>query len=148
MVKVAFFKGGFYPSDVVIRLWTLGLYSHCEFLIDDVMYGAKQHEGTRAITRHTVDTRWWDYLDVPMSSAEKERLKAWCISELGCDYDWRGLVLSQVIGLRREDPEKWFCSEYCTAGLQHIGRLPGVKPCCVSPNRLSRLMRGSRFSFV
>ena len=36
---------------------------------------------------------------------------------LGAGYDYGALVGSQLLNLRRENPERWFCSEICAHAL-------------------------------
>lgn len=148
MVRLAFRKHSNSIFSLAIKAWTLGPYSHVEFILDDTVFGAVESIGTFNYPGPIIDTACWDYVTVSMSAHDEWHLRNWCLSEMNCGYDWKGLWLSQVIGLRREDPEKWFCSEFCTAGLQQVGLFKGIKPCTVSPNRLGRLMRGSRYSFM
>jgi hypothetical protein len=143
-VKLAFYKG---PENIfgkAIRLWTWGPYSHVEIMIDDVSFSAINGVGTRYLSYPVFQNKDWDFIDIPTDVTEKAHMWAWCMSEMRCDYDWKGIWLAQVLGLRKQDPEKWFCSEFCTAAMQIIGRLKGVKPYAVSPNGLYRLLKKSK----
>jgi len=140
-VRLAFYKG---PSSIfgkLIRLWTCGPYSHVEIMIDDTSFSAIEGVGTRYLLYPVRNQADWVYVDIPMDNVAQSHVWNWCMTELGCDYDWKGFWLAQVLGLRRQNPEKWFCSEFCSAALQIIGKLKGVKPYSVSPNKLYRLLK-------
>ena len=36
---------------------------------------------------------------------------------IGAQYDYKGILLSQVLALGRHDKSRWFCSEICAAAL-------------------------------
>jgi hypothetical protein len=132
----------------LIRLWTWSPYCHVELLFNDgVIYSAHQTQGTRFSRVPPEFEKYWDVLEIPMSADEEQQLRTFCTAESGCLYDWIGLVLSQVLFLRREHPHRWFCSEICVAALQQIGMLTGHKACTYSPGGLFRTLRkqGIRF---
>ena len=141
VVKLAFYKG---PENIfgkAIRLWKWGPYSHVEIILDDTSFSAVAGVGTRYLSSPQIKPEPWDYIEVETDTLEFAHLWAWCMNEMFCLYDWKGIWLAQVLGLRRQDPKKWFCSEFCVAALQIIGHLKGVKPYTVSPNKLYRLLK-------
>jgi hypothetical protein len=143
-VKVAFRKGedSFFAS--LIRWWTKSPYSHCELLFDDGrMFSAQCGQGTRFWTPGILSPNEWDLLLVPMTLEEEIAIKSFCNAEIGCGYDWWGLIASQVLRLQREHPTKWFCSETCACAVQKIGRAMGSKPCTFSPGKLYKRLRES-----
>ncbi len=140
-VRLAFYKGPTSIFGKLIRLWTWGPYSHVELVIDDTSFSAVEGIGTRYLQYPLLREGSWDFVNIPVTDVEQAHLWAWCMNEMWCRYDWKGIWLAQVLGLRRQNPEKWFCSEFCSAALQIIGRLKGVKPYSVSPNKLYRLLK-------
>lgn len=143
MVKLAFHKGGKSFYDRAIKLWTAGPYSHVELLIDDVAFSSVPGIGTRYLLHPVLASGDWDYVDIPMDRTEQSYVWNWCMTEMGCGYDWSGIFYSQVLGLNRQDPAKWFCSEFCTAALNIAGLYRNLKPSRMSPNGLYRSL-GSR----
>ena len=138
MIKLAFYKG---PEDIfgkAIRLWTWGKYSHVEVMIGGEMFSSRAGIGTRCLMYPRIIDGQWDYVDVPVDAGQEAHISKWCVSEMNCRYDWRGIFLSQILFLNREDPDKWFCSEFCAAALKVGGLLPGVVPHKMSPNGLYR----------
>lgn len=142
-MKVAFQKAdhSFFAS--LIRWWTKSPYSHCELLFDDgLMFSAhaKDH-GTRYVTPGVLSANEWDVLLLPATLEQEIAVRTFCNAELHCGYDWWGLIFSQVLRLQRPHPDKWFCSEVCTAALQHMGMLFGAVPCTFSPGKLYKRLR-------
>jgi len=83
----------------------------------------------------------WDVLPVPVTAGELDAVRRWLIERVGGWYDWPG-VLAFKLPLVRERLGWWFCSELAVAALQHVGRLDGVVPSRVTPNRLFSLTNG------
>lgn len=140
-MKVVFYKNGTALSDRLIRWWTHSPYSHCELLFDDgLMVSSYPHIGIRELHVGSLDPHFWDILDIPLDAEKTDHLKTWCKGELGCPYDWASLFMSQVLKIPRAHPDKWYCSEFCAAGLQQADQLHNVLPCTLSPGRLFDLI--------
>jgi len=124
-----------------IRLWTFGKYYHVELLFQDgMMFSAIGKSGTRWMP--LVDKKEWDFLTVPVTPGDEERIRAFCHSQEDKGYDFIGLFLSFLpIPIGWQSCRKWFCSELCTAGLQLAGYLSGYTPSRISPNKLYRILR-------
>jgi len=148
-MKILFQKKSETIIDRLICWWTRGPYFHCSVLFsdntvlhgDNVLIEATRGFGVRTFILENYDPDHWDAIDVPMSDSEEAEVKEWAVKEIGCKYDWSGLIWSQVFRIPREHPDKWFCSEFAVAALQQAARLPGVKPCSVSPNGLARILK-------
>ena len=126
----------------LICWWTRGPYYHCSVLFsDNILVEATQGFGVRMFIFEYYDPDHWDAIDIPMTKEEESEIQTWAIKEIGCKYDWAGLIWSQIFRIPREHPDKWFCSEFAVAALQQVARLSGIKPCSVSPNGLARLLK-------
>jgi len=141
MLQVGFYKHGLDFFDRAIRLWTWSKYSHCELRFSDGWsYSSFPDIGT-SFFKHSCEDPWhWDYIDVLENKPLEQKVRAFCDAEAGLKYDWKGIVLSQVLGLNRSAPNEWFCSEVCTAALQQIGLFSRVVPHKVSPKGLYQLV--------
>lgn len=127
----------------LIRLWTWSPYSHSELLFRDGLIFSAHARGTsfnQVVPEYYSD---WDVLEVPVSEADEARIRAFCVAEAGCSYDWYGIVVSQVIGLRREHADKWFCSEVCAAALKLVDGRLRRKACTYSPAGLYKALVAS-----
>lgn len=141
-MKVAFLKGtGF--VDKLIKFWTMSRYSHCELVFSDGTWFGNALDGEMKTGFKTRDANpaYWDFIELPTSEADEIKIKAFCEDEKNCKYDWTGIFLSQFIPLGIQSKTKWFCSEICTAALQEIGMLKGIKPYRVSPGKLNSLIK-------
>lgn len=127
---------------MLIRWWTKSPYSHCEVIIDGLMFSAHPREGgTRFAAIPNMSPDDWDILYVPTGPTEDRMLLDFCHAELGCKYDWFGIIFSQIIRLQREHKSKWFCSEVCAAVIQRLGLMRNAKPCTFSPGKLHKRLR-------
>jgi len=163
-MKIAFFKTESF-RDVLVTWLTLGPYSHCEFLFSDWQCcGATpiNDAGVRWAPASIIltDLTKWDFLDLPLNVEQEDILRTWCDGEIGCKYDWND-ILRFVLKFLPEDPDRWFCSEFCLAGIQQIGMssgltcklclsdlqqikmFSGLKACNYSPNRLYKILVAS-----
>jgi uncharacterized protein YycO len=142
-MKYAFAKNGTGIFSKLICLWTWSKYYHVEAIFSDgTTFGAlpKGDMRTNYEKNKKYDPYYWDLIEVPHTKEEEDVLRKWCDSEVGCKYDWNGILFSQVLGLRREHPNKWFCSELCTAMEKKLGNFLNVTPCTVSPKKFYYLL--------
>jgi len=125
----------------LIRLWTWSPYCHSEILFSDgSTFSSHAGFGTRFGRVPFMQEPRWDVLEVSMPEEDEQRVRTFCTGELGCGYDWWGILASQVLGLRREHPHKWFCSEACAAGLKLVGFPLRQLPCMYSPGGLYKAL--------
>lgn len=82
----------------------------------------------------------WNTVTIPVTRHQSEVLRAFCDENDGEDYDFEGVAAFKLF-LLGQDPDKWFCSEVCTAALQEAGIARDLIPHKTSPDRLySRLL--------
>lgn len=148
-MKVAFYRGkGLYA--LLIRLWTRSRFAHCELVFSDLtMISAVEGVGVRSLnlTQDYIGIGW-TVVDIPMLLEDEVAVRFHAEEELGAKYDWKGILLSQIIGLRRQHPSKWFCSEFCVAMLQKARICLGQVPHKESPGDLFRYLEGKGYSHV
>lgn len=140
MLRVAFYKGKGKIVDKLIRWWTNSPYSHCELLFPDgIMFSSDAWSGgVRWNTNYDLSN--WDIVRVDLTKAEIDVLIRWCKTKETSDYDWLG-VIRFVIPFTNQDPDKWFCSELCAAGLKAVAKLPSkLKVWKLSPGQLHALL--------
>jgi hypothetical protein len=130
----------------LIRLWTRSKYDHCELLLSGrTLVGATSVDGVRIkILEEDLPTGLWDVLDIPITPVQDALIYQWATGEVGCHYDWLGIFFCQVLPIGRQSNDEWFCSEFCSAAVQQIGLLQGVKPYKQSPGKLYHLLTGVR----
>lgn len=79
---------------------------------------------------------WWKVVPLPPL---KDGVSAAAARYLGQKYDWMGII-GFVAPFGEHDDNDKFCSEVCTDLLQAAGLFPFVKPWCVSPGDLFRMV--------
>lgn len=142
-MKIAFQKHDGTLAARLIRLWTWSPYSHCEIIFEDG-YAFSSHirdGGTRYTRMPNPSPAYWDVYPVPCTASQEAMIRAFCDGELGCKYDLIGIYFSQILPLRREHPDKWFCSEICAAILKQLGFFANAEACEFSPGSLHRACR-------
>ena len=116
-VRLAFYKGKGDLVDKVIRWWTKSQYSHVEVVVGDTWYSSSPRDGgVRSMVMKSYNTEHWDIIDYPGVSTVDvfdlfRRTK-------GDDYDFIGILFSQVLPLGIQSKSKWYCSEW-TAKLKY-----------------------------
>lgn len=142
-MKVAFYKRGKSFFGKLIRFYTRGPYSHSELVFSTgACFSSHEADGGTRFKAIDLNPDEWDILDVPMTAALENMVRTFCAAEDGCGYDWRGISFSFLpIPVGWQHPDKWFCSEICTAGLQLAGYLSGYTPASLSPNGLYKALK-------
>lgn len=139
VVTLAFYKGRGQTywhrvQDTAIRVATGGPYSHVELIMGSALHGdlalclsSSGRDGGVRAKRIQLRTESWDLVELNVGSSRPDQF---VLKRIGASYDYRGILLSHVLGLGGHSENKWFCSEICAAA---IG-LPS--PHLISPNRL------------
>ena len=141
-MRIAFLKRSPSLFAVLIRFWTGSHYTHAEMVLGDTSYIADTKLGTIKAENKPYPEGAWEFIDLASTSEQDVQCRTFLESELGCGYDWVGIVMTQVLGTGRQSKDKWFCSEECTAALQHSGfRLGGLSPHKVSPGKLFKYLK-------
>jgi hypothetical protein len=137
---VAFYKGKNFWSKL-IKFWTKSEYTHCEIIFSDGIWFGNSRGWASNVSFHSyTDLKNWDFLEFNIDHHTEQKIKKWCEEQDGKKYDWVGFYLSQVISLKGDSPDKWFCSEICTAALQRAGVFPYIKPSSISPGKLYKMI--------
>jgi len=138
MVTLAFYKGAGDWADKAIRLWTRSKYSHSELIINGVWYSSSPRDLKVRGKIIIPQANHWDYIDIPANGKQKHIMLNFFSEQIGKPYDWKGIILSQILPLNIQDPEEWFCSEFDSKMLMLPRMLPDDKPAqWYSPGRLA-----------
>jgi hypothetical protein len=112
--QLAFYKAPGQIDDKLIRWWTGSPYSHVELVVDGVWYSSSARDGGVRAKIITPRNDAWDYLNI---SVDAEWLNKVFNETKGQGYDYVNIVLTQVLPLGLERPDKWICSEWCAYAL-------------------------------
>lgn len=139
-IQIALCKGTGLVSSV-IKWWTRSKYSHVALILNEkVMFASVPNKGTMFI--RIWDKSDYDTFDVLITEEQYSELFKYCTDENGCDYDWIGIILSQIVAMNRESDTKWFCSEFVISALIKIGVSPnvGLRPSRFSPEDIHKFI--------
>lgn len=116
LIYLALYKGEGDWTDRLIRWWTGSPYSHCELIMPDGRWltSSGRDGGVRA-KRIELDLEHWHLLPLPWANANQ--IEAFFQRTKGLQYDWTGLLLSQLLATAMHSDQRWFCSEFCAAAL-------------------------------
>ena len=138
---VAFYKAfeasGSIMSDKAIALWTRGKYSHCELVVDGYMYSSSPRDGGVRRKVHAYNLNTWEYIEVDIDVKE---LYGFYGHTKDCKYDWLGIL--GFIFNNRDDPDKYFCSEWVATVLSFSKYRLSKIPSKLSPNGLFKELKG------
>lgn len=143
-VKVGFLKSSNTIPAKLIKMWTNSPYSHVELIFKDVCYKVDVDTVVMAYTREEFEEKNWDTIeiDIVITEDQEEKIYRFFQNQLGLEYDWTGIFLSQFISLGINSENKWFCSELVTKILQLllVEEVLDCEPNKVSPGKLYKML--------
>lgn len=149
-VKLAFNKvntnSNFYER--LINKWTGDYgYYHVELIISEesnLSFSSREGKGVSYTSKYDYsNTDEWDLVDVEW--IDKERIVQFCSSQVGKDYDWKGIFFNFILPFGVHSRHKWFCSEIVAEALKFGGyiKLAGYETDGLSPNKLYKIIVGN-----
>lgn len=124
-----------------VQFWTFGKYYHSEIIIGDKWVSAHIEDGIQVYKLQELNHLYWDYQEIEVNEAYFADVWNFIYENIGVEYDWLGIYLSQGVPLDIHDPDKWFCSEIVIAILQLFKEETALKliPHRTSPNKINRV---------
>ncbi len=120
----------------IIQRWTDSKYYHVEIAIGEYWIEADSDIGLVKHKLRPLNDKY-DYisLKVPECKVNDITVERFINSQMGAEYDWTGIYLSQVFKLGIDKKDKWFCSELVSKVLQiyNIEPFLYIKPESLSP---------------
>ena len=112
-----------------------GPFSHVELVFEhlpgqaSLCFSASYRDGGVRFKRINLEETpgKWALVRLAIESGDALCLRAWCRRQLGGRYDIPGVLAFKLPWVRHR-LNWWFCSEICTAALQRVGVLGGIKP--------------------
>lgn len=122
-----------------VRLWTRSRYSHVSLSMPFQCVDAAPGRGVGFRKTPKKSTA----ISFELSDAQLDHLRLFIDQEFRNGYDWFGDLACGLPWLAREHADKWFCSEFVCAALQHIGIIRStVEPWRLSPQGLFDFLNG------
>lgn len=140
-MKLAFYKANTGTLvDRLIDLWTGKKgFSHVEIVFDKLFvtkpnkrlfFSSSPREGRVRLKELELDNQYWVFVDVDYDEVEIYKK---CVKQLNKKYDWLGIIFWFVLPLKKEDSNKWWCSEICAYML-------GLENYRIHPNKLYKII--------
>lgn len=126
----AFHKGNGFIS-TLIKLATFGSVSHVEniCLVDGKSYSSTMQKGDggcRAKRIKYSNPRRWIFVKMPINHPIRTQHWMWNETTKNKGYDILGCI-SMAWVRYRQNPKKWFCSEFCRRAYVVDGSLPALR---------------------
>ena len=126
-----------------VQWWTKSEFFHVEVIIDGIIVSSTPDTGLKISQGTRIQDNDWDILYYPTKSTTNKIILDFVREEEGTKYDWFGIFFAQFINRRREDPEKWFCSELNAKILQLAGHknFQNIEPFACTPQDVYNLLK-------
>ena len=124
MIYLAFYRGeGRFLSDTLVQRVTRSEFSHCELFVSELPpLPGQTHLCVSAVGKHggvcvremTFRPGAYEFVPVPWAPSDTfERAER----HLGKGYDYWGLLMTQLVNMRRHTADRWFCSKLCAKAM-------------------------------
>lgn len=133
-------------SAKLIKWKTKSKYFHVEMVIDNKWISSHvDDDGIQIRDLKPLYDPSYDYYELHVSDLSPEREEIfWRFlnAQVGTGYDWKGILVSQLINLDWETRDKWFCSEIVTKILQmlYVEEFIMRKPNQLSPHMVHEIV--------
>ena len=108
-MKLAFYKAKGNWVDLLIRVFTNSKYSHVEIVHNKDWYSSSPRDGGVRVKQIVDDGNSWDLVEVDI---DKERLYQKYREYRGRGYDFKGILLSNILPIGWHSKNKATCSEF------------------------------------
>ena len=115
--KLAFYKAKGDWIDLLIRVFTNSKYSHVEIVINKDWYSSSPRDGGVRIKQIVEDGNSWDFIEVEI---DKDRLYQKYREYKGRGYDFKGILLSNILQIGWHSKNKATCSEFVADVLGYL----------------------------
>ena len=126
-IKIAFYKGGREWQHKIIRWWTKSIYSHVELIMPDnytwISISPFLESKVAKRIKTDFDLENWDFVSIDITEKQHNSLISFYNQTEGSNYDWIGMLLSQLTPFKIKSKHKWYCSEWITHALVLCGIL-------------------------
>lgn len=131
-----------------IQWITRSKYFHVEFIYNDIWYSMEQAGSVKR--RLTSLSNKYTYIDISRDLTEEQYKIFLKFINIDYEYDYTGILLSQILGLGLDNKDKWFCSEFCTQALKIlvVEEVIFLQPAKISPKDLYVLFKKDKYEVL
>ena len=143
-VCIALYKGKGHWRDSLVRYWTKSAYSHAELLMPDNTAITIAPFDLKGVTRapfNLQDEESWDFICLAVNPSQLRTIEKFYEETQGLQYDWVGMIASQLLPYHIKHRSRWYCSEWIAYALRLICSIEGLhKVSDMSPGALANLL--------
>lgn len=130
-------------TNKLICWWTKSKYYHVELILGDKWISSNPDVGGVTIRPLEPLRDSYEYCKlgkIEITKEQSSKIMKWISSQSDKKYDWVGIFLAQVLPLRFQDDNKWYCSEIVTTILKFllVEQVMNLDPGRTSPGDLAR----------
>jgi len=143
-ICIGLYKGDGRLHNAIVRRWTDSIYSHAELILPDTTSITIFPFSLKGVHREPFKVeveKDWDFICVPVNPYELNIIESFYEQTKGEQYDWVGMIASQLVPFHIKHQRRWYCSEWIAYALRRAGIINGLhEKADMSPEVLSRLI--------
>jgi len=121
-INIAFYRGNGGIVNKIVRWWTKSEYSHAELVMPDGLtwIGISPFKTSKlqSVFKLDYDPKEWEFISIEITEQQLEVINEFFRATEGCQYDWVGMILSQLLPYNIKRKNKWYCSEWIAYALR------------------------------
>ena len=145
-ICIGLYKGKGRLHNAIVRRWTKSIYSHAELILPDQTSITIFPFSLKGIHRAPFDAENepeedWEFICVPVNPHQLSIIEKFYEQTKEQQYDWVGLLASQLGPFHIKHKNGWYCSEWIAYALRLAGIVNTLHmESDMSPEVLSRLV--------
>ena len=145
-ICIGLYKGEGRLHNAIVRRWTDSIYSHAELILPDKTSITIFPFSLKGIHREPFSMEneveeEWDFICVPVTPKQLSIIEQFYDQTHGQQYDWVGMLASQLVPFHIKHMHRWYCSEWIAYALRRAGIINGLhEKADMSPEVLSKLL--------
>jgi len=147
-ICIGLYKGEGRLHNAIVRRWTDSIYSHAELILPDrtsITIFPFSLTGVHREPFVPQNEDEWDFVCVPVTARQLDIIENFYEQTKGQQYDWVGMLASQLVPFHIKHMHRWYCSEWIAYALRRAGIISGLhEKADMSPEVLSKLLPGGQ----
>ena len=143
-ICIGLYKGEGRLHNAIVRRWTDSIYSHAELILPDrtsITIFPFSLTGIHRAPFTPQNEDEWDFVCVPVTARQLDIIENFYEQTKGQQYDWVGMLASQLVPFHIKHMHRWYCSEWIAYALRRAGIINGLhEKADMSPEVLSKLL--------
>ena len=145
-ICIGLYKGEGRLHNAIVRRWTDSIYSHAELILPDrtsitIFPFSLKGVHREPFSMENENENDWEFICVPISPLQLGIIEQFYEQTQGQQYDWVGMIASQIVPFHIKHMHRWYCSEWIAYALRRAGIINALHDQAdMSPEVLSRML--------